>query len=298
VSAIETSTGKVLWRYKGLDKGITNVAIPDRNTIVIADRDDLIIIDAISGKRRMKTPHKIEDAAFILLNERGEAVLGGRNEIAAFNLSDGSNLWRARHNPPGRGILRTLTAIAARAASLYFRYGGTATTAFRGAQLLTSVGSLRWSSLAARATMPSLTSLAENYARDYARKRFLAFGILSRARQASGARNIVVSRPSVDVQDRLLDRLDPASQLERLSRFLWRQRQLAALRGQWMYFYTDLKRRGGGRGLIGVNINSGLPERAVRLENPDDRFISDEVTHQLFTSTGNQLFAIRLNETE
>ena len=45
VSAIDTNSGKVLWRYKGADKGITNLLLPDRNTIAIADRDDLIFVD-------------------------------------------------------------------------------------------------------------------------------------------------------------------------------------------------------------------------------------------------------------
>lgn len=298
VSAIEASTGKVLWRYKGADKGITNMAIPDASTIVIADRDDLVLIDAATGKRRLKVSHKIDEAAFILLNERGEAVVGGRNEVAAFDVSDGRNVWRARHNPPGRGIFRTVAAIAARAASLYFRYGGTATTVFRGAQALRVIGSLRWSGLATHLTTSNLTSLAGNYARDYARERFSTFGILTRARQVSSVRNVSVPRPSVNVEERLMDRLDPARQLERLSRFLWRQRQLAALRGQWMYFYTDLKERGDGNGLVGVNINTGEAERALSLSEPDERFINDEVTNLLYSAKDNKLFAYRLDERE
>ena len=95
-----------------------------------------------------------------------------------------------------------------------------------------------------------------------------------------------------------MDRLDPARQLERLSRFLWRQRQLAALRGQWMYFYTDLKDRGDGNGLVGVNINSGEAERALRLSDPDERFINDEVTNLLYSAKDNKLFAYRLDERE
>ncbi|HEV3471499.1 MAG TPA: hypothetical protein VG148_19385, partial [Pyrinomonadaceae bacterium] len=100
-----------------------------------------------------------------------------------------------------------------------------------------------------------------------------------------------VPRPSlnVDVEERLLDRLDPATQLERLSRFLWRRRRLAALRGQWMYFYTDL--RGAGHGLAGVNLNSGETGRAVRLGDPDERFISDESTGLLYVSKDERLFA-------
>lgn len=119
VSAIDLEKGKVLWRYKGADKGITNVVLPDAATVVVADRDDLIIIDARTGKRRTQVSHGVEKAAFVLLNERGEAVVGGKNELAAFDLKTGENVWRSRHNPPGRGLLRTIAAISARAAALF-----------------------------------------------------------------------------------------------------------------------------------------------------------------------------------
>jgi hypothetical protein len=191
-----------------------------------------------------------------------------------------------------------VTAIAARAASLYFRYGGAATTVFRGAQLLGAVGSLRWSGLATHVTAANLTSLARDSVRDYARERFSTFGLLNRARQVSSGRSPNIPRPSVNIEERLLERLDPATQLERLSRFLWRRRQLATLRGQWVYFYTDLKSRGEGNGLVGVNINSGIAERALGLSDPDERFISDEITHLLYISKGNHLFAYRLDERE
>src|ERR1041385_2224426 len=106
VSAIDARSGKVRWRYKGADKGITNLLLPDRNTIAIADRDDLIFIDASNGKRTTRVSHKIERPSFGLLNERGDIVIGGQSEIAAFDSSRGRELWRARHTPPGRGILR------------------------------------------------------------------------------------------------------------------------------------------------------------------------------------------------
>ncbi len=304
VSAIDTSNGKTLWRYKGADKGITNIVLPDADTVIIADRDDLIFIDAATGKRRKKITHGVEAAAFVILNERGEAVVGGKNEVAAFTFADTRARWRSRHTPPGRGLFRTVTAITARAASLYFRYGGAATTVFRGAQLLSTVGSLRWSGLAAHATLPDLTSLAANYARDYARdnvrERFSAFGVLARARQGGNValRRPNMPRPSIDVEERLLERLDPARQLERLSRFLWRERRLAALRGEWMYFYTELQTRSGGRGLVGVNINTGTPERAIKLSDPDERFISDEIVNLLYVSKDNQLRAYSLNARE
>ncbi len=132
VSAIDARSGKVLWRYKGADKGITNLLLPARDMIAIADRDDLITIDATIGKRRSRTSHKIDSPAFGLINDSGDIVIGGQSQIAAFNFASGREVWRARHTPPGRGVFRTVGAIAARAASVYFRYGGTASTRFGG----------------------------------------------------------------------------------------------------------------------------------------------------------------------
>ena len=295
VSAIDVESGKVLWRFKGADKGITNFVLPDASSIVIADGDDLIVIDATSGKRRSKLSHKIERAAFVILNERGEPIVGGKNEIAAFDISSGRALWRSRHNPPGRGLLRTVAAVAARAGALYFRYGGTASAAFRGVRALNTISSLRWSGLSAHAALPNLTSLATDYSRDYVSERFSPLGVLSRARQVSSIRSQGaprLPRPSIDVEERLFDRLDPAHQLEKLSRFLWHRRRLATLRGNWMYFYTELPK---GNGLRGVNVNTGIAERAVRLSDPDDRFISDEAVNLLYTVQDNRLLAYDLN---
>jgi outer membrane protein assembly factor BamB len=298
VSAIDAATGKVLWRYKGADKGITNISMPDSSTIAVADRDDLVLLDAASGKRRSKVSHGVEAASFIVLNERGEIVLGGKNEVAAFDSASLENLWRERHDPPGRGLLRTAAAVAARAASLYFRYGGAASTVFRGAQLVNAVNSFRWSGLASHVTVADLSSLATDYSRNYTTERIKTFGLLSRVRSGSAANSATTSaltrpRRTEDVDERLLDRLDPSTQLARLSRFLMRTRRLAALRGRWMYFYTDVR---GGHGLVGVNIESGRAERVMRLNDPDDRFISDETEGLLYFSKGDRLVAYRLDE--
>jgi outer membrane protein assembly factor BamB len=304
VSAIDTRTGKILWRYKGADKGITNLALPDSSTVIMADRDDLILIDAATGKRRAKISHKIEAAQFVLINERREVVIGGRNEIAAFDLTNGESVWRARYTPPGRGFLRTVAAVAARAASLYFRYGGTVTTAFRGVQLArTAANSLRWSGLAARVSTANLTSLATDRARDYVSQRFTSFGVVSRLRGLRTAASVAATRPRVsvprptidagDVGERLLDRIDPANQLDKLARFLWRRERLAELRGMRMYFYTDLK--GLGEGLAGVNIHTGRTDVRLRLSDPDERFITDETTRLLYVSKGDRLMAYRMS---
>jgi outer membrane protein assembly factor BamB len=302
VSAVDARTGKTLWRYKGADKGITNIALPDAATIAIADRDDLILIDAATGKRRDKISHKIEEAAFILINERGEMVVGGRNEIAAFNTASGENVWRARYTPPGRGLFRTVAAIAARAASLYFRYGGAATTAFRGVQLARAATSLRWSGLASRISTPSLTSLATSSARDYVAQRFTPLGVASHLRGGLSSSSVTVTRPRVsrptgDIDERLLDRIDPARQFDRLARFFWHRERLATLRGRWMYFYTDLKGMGG-NGLAGVNIHTGRTDVRVRLSDPDERFIADETVGLLYVSKGDRLLAYRLGDGE
>ena len=243
VSAINVTSGKVLWRYKGADKGITNLLFPGRNTIAIADRDDLILLDALNGKRISHVSHKIERASFGVLNERGDIVIGGQSEIVAFDAVSGRQLWRARYTPPGRGIFRTVAAIAARAASLYFRFGGPVMTA--------------------RSYFSNLQSLATILNRNRRTPQFKQFGIAKR--------------------------LDAPRQLDRLSRFLWHRERLAALHGQWMYFYTELER--GGNGLAGVNINNGRTDREVRLSDLDEHFATDEVLGVMFTASGNKLFS-------
>jgi outer membrane protein assembly factor BamB len=281
VSAIDIRSGKVLWRYKGADKGITNLLLPDRNTIAIADRDDLIFLDVSNGKRITHVPHKIERASFGLLNERGDVVIGGQSEIAAFDPVSGRQLWRARHPSPGRGIFRTVAAIAARAASLYFRFGAPGMTVVRGVQVARAVTSLSWSGLAARSSFSNLQSLATASARNYSAPRFRQFGPQRGTKSTRG------------VENRVLDRVDPSRQLDRLSRFLWHRERLATLRGQWMYFYTGLEP--GGNGLVGVNVNNGRTEREVRLSDLDERFVIDEALGLMFTASGNRLISHRLH---
>jgi outer membrane protein assembly factor BamB len=293
VSAVDSRNGKVLWRYKGADKGITNLLVPNRNRIAFADRDDLMLLDTQTGKRALKVSHHIEKASFGVLNERGDVVIGGQSEIAAFDPASGRELWRARHTPPGRGLLKTVTAIAARAASLYFRYGGTTMTALRGVQIARAVSSLSWSGLAARSSFSNLQSLASNSARSYGTSRFRQFGILAKARgNTSGGINVgsLTRKRSVNVEDRLLDRIDPSNQLDRLSRYLWHKDRLAELRGQWMYFYTDLKTVDG-HGLAGVNINNGHTDREIKVGELDERFITDEVLGRMYLADGNRLIA-------
>ncbi len=291
VSAIDARTGKVIWRYKGADNGITNIAARDSSKILIADRDDLILIDGQTGRREAKLSHRVKDASFVLINDRNEAVVGGTSEIASFD-AVGKEVWRAKHNPPGRGVFRTIAAVALRAASLYFRYGGASGAIFRGARIAHSASVLRWSGLA-RSLGPNLTTLASNPAGGYVSSRFYPLGVAARIDRINASKSINLARPSIDVEERLLDRLDPAGWAERLSRMLLERRRFASLRGELMFFYTDLKRQGG-RGLVGVNVNTGEAENEISLNELDDRFVTDRPMSRLYQARGERLIAYAL----
>lgn len=308
VAAIDTRNGKILWRYKGADKGLTNFVFTGPNAISIADRDDLISIDTRGGKVTSKFEHKVEKAQFILVNESGEAVVGGRDTIAAFR--DKRESWRVRHKAPDRGAFRIIAGIALRATALYFRYGGFATSAISfarsGLNLMSTVNSLRWSGLRSRFGSIDLATLAGNSARNYVTSRIYSYGSLARApgvlnrvaglqvitpsgvgRRVAGS--IVPSRS--DVQESIFDRLDPARQAERLSDYLLRRKRLAELRGNYMYFYTDLSRPFDRKGLVGVNIHTGRDTRYILASDPHPQFVTDETANLLYSVDGDRIVA-------
>jgi outer membrane protein assembly factor BamB len=318
VSAIDTNNGKTLWRYKGADKGLTNFVFADENTIVIADKDDLITIDARTGKRIAKRDHKIDKAQFVIINEARQAVVGGRNEIAAFLVGDPKRpeVWRARHTAPGRGVLRTVTGIALRAAALYFRYGGMATSALSlargGLGLASAANSFRWSGLRTRFGSVDLTTLASNTARNYVTGRIYSYGSLARTPNllaryrgmdltipnATDIRGRVIgsaisrATPSrADVQESILDGLDPTRQMDRFSDYLLRRKRLAELRANHMYFYTDLPKPYDKKGLVGVNVNTGRDTRYALVSDPDPMFVTDEGVGLLYSANGSRLQA-------
>ncbi|MBK8466062.1 MAG: PQQ-binding-like beta-propeller repeat protein [Chloracidobacterium sp.] len=318
VSAIDTRNGKTLWRYKGADKGLTNFVFADTNTILIADKDDLITLDARNGKRVAKRDHKIDKAQFVLLNEGGQAIVGGRNEIAAFSFRDSKapELWRARHTAPGRGVFRTVAGIALRAAALYFRYGGIATSAIgfarTGLNFASAANSFRWSGLRTRFGSVDLTTLASNSARNYVAGRFYAYGSMGRdpgflsrfgssqisMPNATDIRGRIIGRaidratPSrSDVQESIFDRLDPARQMERFGDYLLRRKRLAELRSNYMYFYTDIKKPFDKKGLVGVNVHTGRDARYILASDPDASFVTDETSNLLYSANGSKLQA-------
>jgi hypothetical protein len=200
-----------------------------------------------------------------------------------------------------------IAGVALRAAAIYFRYGGVATSAFNfargGLNLYRTVNSFRWSGLQTRFGSVDLTTLAANSARNYVTRRIYSYGSLARTPGVlSRINNLQIQRPSTfilgkikpsreDVQESILDRLDPARQAERLSSFLMKRRRLAELRGDHMYFYTDLKKPFDRKGLVGVNINNGTDSRFILNSDPDPDFLVDEVEGLLYSSDGSRLQA-------
>lgn len=342
LAAVDTANGEVKWRFKGADKGLTNFVFSDARTILIADRDEVITIDAETGRRQDEFKHKIEKAQFVIINERGAVVVGGRDEMAAFSvnrevgrkarsvttaiesgfpvffsLTDTSSqakreLWRVRHKAPSRGIFRIVAGLALRAAALYFRYGGIATSAIglaRGLDLARNVNSFRWSGLRSRFGSFDLTTLAGNTARNYATRSIYSYGSFARtANIATSAGGIQVITPSSirggiinraipsrgEVRESMLDRLDPARYAEKLSDYLLRKKRLSELRGNHMYFYTDLEKPFDRKGLAGVNIHTGKDARFILASDPDPQFVTDESLNLLYSSDGRRLQAFEI----
>jgi hypothetical protein len=232
-----------------------------------------------------------------------------------------SEVWRVKHKAPGRGVFRTIAGIALRATALYFRYGGFATSALnivRGASVAQSILNLRWSGLKTRFSSFDLTTLAANSAKNYALGKINLYGISARTpnllNRINGLQNSASNLPNLpdtanlrgriignaidratpsraDLQESLLDRLDPVRQVEKLSDYFLRRKRLADLRGNFMYFYTDLPKPFDRKGLIGVNVHSGRDARFVPVSEPDTRFTIDETIGLLYSADGNRLQA-------
>lgn len=227
-------------------------------------------------------------------------------------------VWRVKHKAPSRGAFRIIAGIALRATALYFRYGGMATSALnlvRGATVARSVLSLRRSGWRNNFSSFDLTTLAANSARNYVSNQITVFGVASRTpnllNRANGLQ--IISAPQIrgkiasgalqkmtpsraDVQESFLDRIDPVRQAERLSDYFLRRKRLADLRGNYMYFYTDLPRPFERKGLVGVNIHTGRDARFILVSDPDARFTTDETAGLLYSADGNRLQAFDVLE--
>ena len=55
-----------------------------------------------------------------------------------------------------------------------------------------------------------------------------------------------------------------------------------------MYFYTDLPKPFGRKGLIGVNIHDGRDGRYILDSDPDAQFVTDEAAGLLYSADGRE----------
>lgn len=296
LAAIDVKEGETLWRYRDADKGMTNFVFANPNTILFADSDKLISIDAKTGKTIGKVKHKIEKAQFVSMNESGAVVVGGKEEIAAFRFASNGNfteLWRAKHEPPSRGLLRTIAGIALRAVATYFRYGGAATSFISGIQSLSlAQKALRWSGLKFRFASFDLTTLASSYLSDYLSKRVALFGIASRLSNADKIAGLQIIKQSA-IRNRIIGavRDDLINESVRASDYLLRRKKLSELRSNYIYFYTDLPKPYNKKGLAGVNVNTGKTERFIVISEPDPKFVIDENMGLLYSADGSKIKA-------
>jgi hypothetical protein len=97
-----------------------------------------------------------------------------------------------------------------------------------------------------------------------------------------------------DVKESVLDRLDPVRQVERLSGYLLRKKRLSELKGNYMYFYTDLPAPFDQKGMVGVNVHNGRDGRYVLASDPDVQFVTDDTTNLLYSADGARLQAFEL----
>ena len=185
-----------------------------------------------------------------------------------------------------------------------------ALNAVRGANAARSVLSLRWSGLKNQFSSFDLTTLASNSAKNYVTNQISLYGISVRtpnlltringlrAASQSNIRGSMITGAinkttplRTDVQESLLDRLDPARQFDKLSNYFFRRQRLADLRGNYMYFYTDLPKPFDKKGLVGVNVHTGKDARFVLISEPDARFTTDEIAGLLYSADENRLLA-------
>jgi len=241
-----------------------------------------------------------------------------KNQRRSIKDRNDNEIWRVKHKAPSRGVFRTIAGVALRATALYFRYGGLATSALniaRGASAARSVLGLRWSGLKTRFSSFDLTTLASNSAKNYVSNRVSVFGVAARTPNLANRINgLQINVPSnirgraignvadrltpsrADIQESLLERIDPVRQIERLSDYFLRRKRLAEIRGNYMYFYTDLPKPFDKKGLVGVNVHTGRDSRFVLISDPDARFTTDETVGLLYSADGSRLQAFSVLE--
>lgn len=296
VVTIDARTGKRLDSFEHNVERAQFILINDTGFAVVGGRDEIAAFDIRGGRRAgMEMPKMAFGFA-------ENAARGNRDPV-----------WRVKHRAPSRGILRTIAGVALRATALYFRYGGVATSAFStartGFRLYSAVNSFRVSGLATRFGSFDLTTLASNAIRGQIQRQIYAFGSLAqtpsigtrvginvnvpqmiRSKIQSRVRGAIIDKATPS-RESIIDRIDPANLADKLADYLFRKKRLAELRGDHMYYYTELPKPYGGRGLIGISVHDGRDSRYVQVNDPDPMFVTDDNLGMLYSSDGTKLRA-------
>jgi hypothetical protein len=137
-------------------------------------------------------------------------------------------------------------------------------------------------------------------------RKIYSYGSLARwPNAASRITGLQVQRPSIDllgrikpskadVQESIFDRFDATRYMDKLSSFLLRRKRLAELRGNYMYFYTDLGKTFDRKGIVGVNVHNGKDARVILASDPDQQFVTDESAGLFYSADGSRLQAYQI----
>ena len=108
--ALDRATGKKLWKWGNGNDGITNLLIfGDR--VYLADSTSVIALDRYKGKKIYAKNHDFKNSPrYIGLSETNRLVVGGEENVAAFDYGDGKRIWKHYLEPPGGGFWRGFIA--------------------------------------------------------------------------------------------------------------------------------------------------------------------------------------------
>ncbi len=123
VAAIDSTTGKTLWRYKSANGSITNLLVLE-DQIWLADEKYLLCLNKTKGSVCMRVKHDLEnEPAIIGLNDRNQIILLGDGEAAAFEYSAKKRLWHANYAIPGPGVWKRFSRSLMAASGNALRFG-------------------------------------------------------------------------------------------------------------------------------------------------------------------------------
>jgi len=122
-AAIDSVSGKTLWEYKSAKGSITNLLVLEQQ-IWFADKNYLICLDRKDGAPCMQIEHELEnEPAVIGLNDRGQVILLGEGEAAAFEISISQRLWHVNYAQPGPGAWKRFSRSLMTASGNALRFG-------------------------------------------------------------------------------------------------------------------------------------------------------------------------------